>query len=111
MEVAEAWATGGSDTQAMLEDARVMGLKLDPSEIVTNHEVWSENEHSVDLFFSLATQWRWTAVGMGASCLGLDYAGVDAVMRMQRIKQRKEIFTDIQIMEAAALKCLNGKGT
>jgi hypothetical protein len=107
MEVAEAWAKGGGDTNAVLEDARLMGIVLDESEFSTITEVWEENEVSVELFFSLRTQWRWMSLGFGASCLGLDYQGVEAVMRMKRIKERAKVFEDLQIMEAAALSVLN----
>lgn len=34
---------------------------------------------------------------------GLDYAAVDAVFRIRRIKNRATLFEDLQVMEEAAL--------
>lgn len=52
------------------------------------------------MFLRAETQWKHSA--MGAIC-GLDYAGLDGLFRILRVKNRREIFEDLQIMERAAL--------
>ncbi|WP_446807954.1 DUF1799 domain-containing protein [Methylomonas sp. 2BW1-5-20] len=52
------------------------------------------------LFLSLDTQWQIGAMG---EVIGLNYAGVEAVFRIKRFKNRAELFDDLQIMERAAV--------
>ena len=67
-------------------------------------ECWPENIDSLNLFIALQTQWR---IGMSGAT-GLDYPAVFATIdRLHRDKtdaRRDELFADVQIMEAAALK-------
>lgn len=65
-------------------------------------EVWPENHAAFNLFYSLRTQWR---VGM-AGPTGLDYAAVYPLLdRAAKDPQEwDEMFSDIQVMEGAALK-------
>lgn len=67
-------------------------------------ECWPENIDSLNLFIALQTQWR---IGMSGAT-GLDYPAVFATLdRLHRDKtdaRRDELFADMQIMEAAALK-------
>ena len=58
------------------------------------------------LFIDLATQW--TVTGMG-EIVGLNYAAVEAVMRMKKLTKRDRLFADIQIMELAALAVFRAK--
>lgn len=68
-------------------------------------DLWPENEPSFTLFTNIQTQWR---VGMnGAS--GLDYHGVGAAVQMMGKTMTPELFSDIQIMERAALKAMQRK--
>jgi hypothetical protein len=69
-------------------------------------DVWEENWNSVLFFFACATQWN---VGGMGGYLGLNYPGVEALMRMQGMKNRKALFGDLQVMEFAALEVLNKK--
>lgn len=63
--------------------------------------VWPCCWHSVRLFLDCATQWRTGPNGL----LGLDYVAVDAVMNWLRIDaDRAELFQDLRIMEAEALR-------
>lgn len=57
------------------------------------------------MFIACATQWR---VGSGGA-VGLDYSALFQVMKLYNIKDRKQVFEDVQIMEAAALEKLNEK--
>ena len=67
-------------------------------------ECWPENIDSLNLFVAVQTQWR---VGTSGAT-GLDYPAVFATLdRLHRDKtdaRRDELFADVQIMEAAALK-------
>ena len=65
-------------------------------------EVWPDNHAAFILFNNLSTQWR---VGMGGPT-GLDYAAVYPLLdRAAKDPQEwDEMFSDIQVMEGAALK-------
>ncbi len=67
--------------------------------------MWPENWPAVELFLACATQWR--VDGMSGAVLGLDYQGVEALMRIRRVRDRAALFDDLQIMERAALRALN----
>jgi len=69
-------------------------------------EVFEENWPAVEVFLRLATQWRLGAMG---GVFGLDYTAVEAVLRMLRTDNPREIFDSIQVMEYAALPVLNEK--
>lgn len=69
-------------------------------------EVWEENFSTLEVFLSLSTQWRPGPLG---GCLGLDYPGVRAALRMRRVRKPQQVFADLQVMESAALKVLNRK--
>lgn len=73
--------------------------------------VWPENVQAVELFCLAAGQWRVVAGFGGARFLGLDYAALEAVMRMRnvRAKDRARLFDDVRVMEGAALRELNRK--
>lgn len=67
-------------------------------------EIWPDQVPVVNLFSSVLTQWR-----MGPSGpVGLDYAGVEAVMRMRMVpaKERGQMLDDLRIMERAALAAI-----
>lgn len=79
--------------------------KAEPEEEVC--WVYEENWNSVLFFFACATQW---VVSMSGRT-GLNYPGVESVMRMHgtKRKDRKALFADVQVMEFAALEVLNKK--
>lgn len=52
------------------------------------------------MFLACSTQWRIAPMG---GITGLDYAAVESVMRMMRIKGRAEVFEGLRVMENAAL--------
>lgn len=73
--------------------------------------VFDDNWEVVLLFCRMATQWR-IVVGMaGAIYQGIDYTALEAVMRMNRVKDRGRMWGGIQIMERAALEVLNSGNT
>lgn len=69
-------------------------------------EVWPENWQSLELFVALGTQWNVSAMG---HYLGINYPAVDAIMNILAVpkKQKPDLFSDLQIMERAALEYIN----
>jgi hypothetical protein len=94
------------------EDLAVLGIspeKTDDTEESSDEslfEVWEENWDAVQVFVRLTTQWNFA--GMGAH-IGLNYQSVDFVFALLDIKNRKEVFDDLRVMELAALAELNSK--
>ena len=73
-------------------------------------EVWRINWQSVLAFLRCETQWRAVAVSAGEGSrliwLGIDYQSARPVFeRRNRVDQQK-IFSDIQVMEHAALEAM-----
>ena len=67
-------------------------------------EIWDVNKPAFDVFGACVTQWR-VAVGPQAVLrTGLDYAGVDVVMRRLAPAgaDHRQIFGDLHVKEAAA---------
>jgi hypothetical protein len=64
--------------------------------------LWPENVLAWNLFNAVNTQW---IVGVNGAT-GLNYQGVEVVMRKWRIKRRDEqrVFREIQVMERATLR-------
>lgn len=58
------------------------------------------------MFLRLFSQWR---VGPMGGFLGLEYSGVETLLRIERVKNRAEMFAKLQVMEQAALPTLNEK--
>lgn len=68
------------------------------------------NADSLDAWLGCDSQWR-IAAGMGGLIwLGLDYAGVEIVLRRSRLMDPDAVFRDLQIMEGEALKVLSERG-
>lgn len=87
-------------------DLAAFGVTDRPAAAQAGHfEVLEENEQVLRLFITCATQWR---VGSGGA-VGLDYSAVIQVMKLYSIKNRRSVFEDLQVMEAAALAKLNDK--
>lgn len=64
--------------------------------------LWPEHQRTLELWLLCGTQWR---VG-GQVATGLDYAGVEALMRMRRMGQGRRaarLMDELQIMERATL--------
>lgn len=76
-------------------------------------EVWNEHWDSYAVFRACATQWKVASIHVGGktvlSYLGLDYPGVEAVMRnlLPETSDRSRVFLDVMVMEAEALLVLN----
>lgn len=68
--------------------------------------MWAANEEALAVFMRCQTQWR--VVPMGGF-LGLDYPGVEVVMRRMHVKNKDAVFDELCMMEFAALPVRNGK--
>lgn len=81
----------------------LLGIYCDSAMAVDEDEfwLWPDNEDAFQLWLTLQSQWT---IGM-AGPTGLNYAGVEACMRMQGIRasRQREFFRLIQVMEQAAL--------
>lgn len=92
----------------MRADFAALGVKVakadeddeDPDAI----DIWDTNWPALLAFLGCETQWRIEARGMSGvmTYLGLDYAGVDVVLRRQGAADA--VFDDIRVMELAALE-------
>jgi hypothetical protein len=67
---------------------------------------YPDNEESLFLFFDVDTQWNYVGTMAGVVRTGLNYPGVESVMRYHGIrgKRRAALFADLQMMEKAALQ-------
>ena len=63
--------------------------------------VWPENWEVVEMFMRLQTQWHYSGMGQ---MTGLNYASVEALLRIYRKKKPRELLDDLQVMELAALR-------
>lgn len=68
--------------------------------------VWPQNKRALDAFMAVRRQWKYGPMG---GVLGLDYQGVEAVLRMRKIKIDAELLDDLAIMEGGAMEVLNAK--
>ena len=65
-------------------------------------DLWPDNEASFVVFTRIQTQWR---TGMSGAT-GFDYHGVGAAVQMMGKTMTPDLFSDIQLMERAALKAM-----
>lgn len=89
--------------------AAVIGLLIRRSSPPPCEELylWPDNVASWNLFQAVSTQWMATMAGV----TGLNYPGVETVMRMSGIKRRdrERVFNEIQCMERATLSAWREK--
>ncbi len=65
-------------------------------------ELWPECLPAVEVFMACRTQWR--VAGMDGMRTGLDYAAVEAVMRMRRVRGKADCLSDVMVIEHAVLE-------
>lgn len=109
-QAARHWARGEGlgDDEELQRDLEAFGLAANafgPAAEPEVCEVWAENWGVLELFLACATQWR--VDGMSGTVLGLDYPGVEALLRLRRVRDRAAVFADLQVMERAALEVLH----
>lgn len=71
--------------------------------------VWPQNEAAVRAFLAIDSQFRFTPAGDGSLATGLDYAGARAGFRLAKLKVTPATWSDVQVIEAAAVAALNRK--
>lgn len=70
-------------------------------------EIWPENDVSLGVFLRCTTQFRYRRHGEYEQISGIDYAALESILRIHRIKDRAEVFEDVRAMELAILEALN----
>lgn len=72
-----------------------------------DYELWPEHWLAWDVYLGCGTQWRKTVLGGGMRPTrllweGLDYGGVEVVMRRYRVPEDRadEVFAQLQVLEA-----------
>lgn len=87
-----------------------LGVTIDPELIQVGIEddgvfkVFEANWPAMMAFLACETQWRVAATMAGTFCTGLDYAGVDAVLR--RRGDGDGVFAGVQEIERGALEAM-----
>lgn len=86
----------------------MVGLPTQPVK-ESSIEIWDLNWQAFQIFRRLGTQFRVVVVPKGLLHLGLDYQGVDIVLRRLAADEADpaNLFADLQQMEAAAVPILN----
>lgn len=112
----EAWVNGtlctGSDHATVNDDA-FWNVPSDafgsPADEDDQDGIWSQNEAALHAFLSVETQFRSQQVGERMVAQGLDYAGARAGLRLAGLKVTPGLWSDVQVIEAAAVAALNRK--
>lgn len=68
-------------------------------------EVFPENWDAVRIFVAASTQWN---IGFSGAT-GLNYTSLDFLFKLYKIKDRREVFEHIQVIEGSALKTMREK--
>lgn len=92
------------DDQVVDEALAAFGLvAVRTSEQMEPLYLWPVNVPSWNLFRGVSTQW---VVSPGGGVIGMNYPGVEVVMRKWGIKRKDELrfFCDLQVMERATLR-------
>ena len=88
------------DVSQYNEDLKSFGLDEELSEPERNDfELFPENWPAFCVFVGCSTQWRMS----DGQPVGLDYTAVESVMRVYKVKQARETFERIRVLESAAL--------
>lgn len=92
----------------MRSDCAMLGI--DPDRLIPpqlqrerpeDFELWPEHQEAWNVYLGCSTQWR-VAVGMGGAYWeGLDYSGVDVVMRRYKVPRNRQdvVFGQVQVLE------------
>ena len=90
---------------------KLSGLPEDLVEECSHEDtlIFPDNWKSVSVFRDMQTQWRVGAIG----AIGLDYTALETIPTVRRIKdddEYEEVFSDLQMMERAALQHIREEG-
>lgn len=106
MDAARFWC-GERVIDTSIDDLKFFGIDHGPVKKEQDlMKIWPENWETLETFFKIGTQWRTSMSGV----VGLDYSVLMMVMDMYDIKDKKAVFEGVQIMESAAISCLNDRG-
>jgi hypothetical protein len=90
------------------EDAALLGIDsavfAPVKEEDRDLEIWPENWEAVEVFVAMATQWRHSSLG---GVVGLDYVALNTVMGILAVRDVKDVFYCVRIMESEALTVIN----
>lgn len=70
-------------------------------------EIHEDNLESMGAFQACNNRWRWMMVGIKAIRIGLDMQAVRLVLWGLKLKDARQVFNDIRLMEDAALEAIN----
>jgi hypothetical protein len=74
-------------------------------------EVFEENWEAFEVFRRMTTQWNILPSPDRPVFTGLNYTSLDVLLKLYKTRDRRLVFEDVQIMEAAALGVLNQRGS
>jgi hypothetical protein len=108
MDAAEHWLSSGvkkDRPDKAEEDSAAFGVVIvnsgepeDPED-ADLCEVWPENAEALEWWFRLQTQWR---VGMSGA-VGMEYGVWMNLFDLYEVKDRRQLFEDLQLMEFTVL--------
>lgn len=78
------------------ESLRAFGFFQEEDSEELTFSLYEENTNAVEFFLTAQTQWKFTALGKLA---GFDYAGINALMDMLGLEDKKQMLMDLQVME------------
>jgi hypothetical protein len=81
-------------------------LKSQDKESVEVFDVFPENWDAFLAFTRLSTQW----IVVQGVYVGFNYQSLEFLLKLYSVKDRRQVFEDVQIMESSALAVLNKKG-
>lgn len=92
-------------------------MGLDPHRMIAGRaaespqhfELWPEHAHAWAVYLGAYSQWRVVPGWQQAMWLGLDYGGVEIVMRRYGVPEdeRDEVFAQVQVLEDEELRLRN----
>jgi len=68
-------------------------------------EIWEENWEIVLMFIRMSTQWNVSMSGM----TGMSYPSLEWLCKLYSVKDPVAVFEGVQVMEMAALACMNSR--
>lgn len=85
-------------------------LGIDPNRLIPpelqrsqadDFELWPEHQEAWDVYLGCGTQWKLSLGMNGAYWQGLDYQGVDVVMRRYKVPRKRQdtVFAQLQVLE------------
>ena len=82
---------------------QLAAIQFDPIEQTC--EIWEENWDIVLMFIRMSTQWNVSMSGM----TGMNYPSLEWLCKLYSVKDPVAVFEGVQVMEMAALACMNSR--